>query len=65
MCWKLGHETPINKDGLSNSNSFANRFGIFVFCQNSQNLLSNSLAIGFDIYSKLANSSPFLAFMHT
>ena len=31
---------------LSNSNSFANKFDIFVFCQNFQNLLSNSLAIG-------------------
>jgi len=65
------HNTcPINltaqiRSMISNSNSFANRFGIFVFCQNSQNLLSNSLAIGFSIYSKLANSSPFLAFMHT
>ena len=47
----------------SNSNSFANTFDILVFCQNSQNLLSNSLAIRLGIYNKLANSSPFLAFM--
>ena len=47
----------------SNSNSFVNTFDILVFCQNSQNLLSNSLAIRLGIYNKLANSSPFLAFM--
>jgi hypothetical protein len=41
-----------NRMGLAFSNSFANGFGILVFYRNTQNLLSNNLAIGLGIYSK-------------
>jgi hypothetical protein len=60
----LGYSySRLTKIGLPNS--FANRFSILVFCQNSQNLLCNRLAVGFNIYNKLTNSPPFLAFMYT